>query len=109
MAKEIPTDGLPPFARRLKELREAAGLTQAQLAERCGLHLSTVFKLEQGRRAPAWDTVQILCRGLNLPCTAFETIGEAGGSAGQPRGPGGPKKAAEGAAPKKTARRRKAT
>jgi transcriptional regulator with XRE-family HTH domain len=107
MAREIPTDSLPPFARRLKELREAAELTQAELAERCGLHLSAVFKLEQGRRAPSWDTVQTLCKGLGVPCAAFEGAGQGQGPAGQQRGPGGRKKAAEGAAPKKTTRRKK--
>jgi transcriptional regulator with XRE-family HTH domain len=100
MATENPSDSLPPFARRLKELREGAGLTQAQLAERCQLHLSAVFKLEQGRRAPSWDTVQALCKGLGVPCTAFEAERERG-SAGQPRGPGRPSKAAGRAAAKK--------
>lgn len=63
--------GLPPFAVKLKALREAAGLTQAQLAERTGLHLGAIFKLEQGRREPAWETVQVIARALGTNCLAF--------------------------------------
>jgi transcriptional regulator with XRE-family HTH domain len=69
--KENPLDSSPTFGSRLKALREKAGLTQAQLAERCGLHLSAVFKLEQGRRAPSWDTVQTLCDVLKVSCEEF--------------------------------------
>jgi transcriptional regulator with XRE-family HTH domain len=64
-------DCLPPFARRLKVLREGAGLTQSQLAERAGLHLGAVFKLEQGRREPSWATVQALCVALGVSCEEF--------------------------------------
>jgi transcriptional regulator with XRE-family HTH domain len=94
----------------LRQLREAAGLSQAELAERAGMHRFGVAKIERGERVPGWDTVLALGKALGVPCTAFEAEGGAQGSAEQPRGPGRPKKAAEGAAPKKTAgRRRKAT
>src|SRR5947209_5174793 len=70
------------FGQRLKALREAAGLTQQQLADRSGLHLGAVFKLEQGKRSPSWDTVQSLCRGLGVRCEAFEgTAADAPGEA----------------------------
>lgn len=64
---------LPPFARRLKELREAAGLTQKELAEKAGLHLGGVFKLEQGVNEPSWATVRALTRALGVDCKAFDT------------------------------------
>ena len=38
---------LPEFAARLRELRAAAGLTQAQVAERAGLDVSMVQNLER--------------------------------------------------------------
>jgi transcriptional regulator with XRE-family HTH domain len=63
--------GLPPFAARLKALREARGLTQKQLAERADLHLGAVFKLEQGKREPAWSTVLALAEALGVDCRAF--------------------------------------
>jgi transcriptional regulator with XRE-family HTH domain len=64
---------LPPFAVKLKEMREAAGMTQAQLAEASGLHVSVVFKIEQGVRAdPSWATVKALAKALGTDCTAFD-------------------------------------
>jgi transcriptional regulator with XRE-family HTH domain len=60
------------FAARLKELREAAGLTQRELAERAGLHHFAIAKLEQGLREPAWKTVQAIAAALGVNCHAFE-------------------------------------
>ncbi|MBM3983645.1 MAG: helix-turn-helix transcriptional regulator [Planctomycetes bacterium] len=60
------------FGEKLKELREAAGLTQGALAERAGMHLFGVAKLEQGVREPAWSTVQAICTALGVKCSAFE-------------------------------------
>ncbi len=54
------------FAARLRELRIAAGLTQAQLADRAGMHLHGLTKLEQGDREPAWATVLDLARALGV-------------------------------------------
>ncbi len=69
----MPTDDtdLPVFARRLKELRLAAKMTQKELAERAGMHLGGIFKLEQGVNRPSWDTVQLLARVLGVDCRAF--------------------------------------
>lgn len=60
------------FARRLKELREKAGLSQKALAEKAGLALSAIGHLEQGLRMPAWETVRDLARALGVSCSAFE-------------------------------------
>jgi putative transcriptional regulator len=68
MAKKMVTG----FAARLREQRTAAGLTQAELAERAGMHLHGVTKLEQGDREPSWATVQALARALGVSCAAFE-------------------------------------
>ena len=59
------------FAGRLRELREAKGWTQAQLAERAALTREGVAQLETGRRRPAWETVLALCDALAVPCTEF--------------------------------------
>ena len=68
MAKKMVTG----FAARLREQRTRASLTQAELAERAGLHLHGVTKLEQGDREPSWATVQALARALGVDCTAFQ-------------------------------------
>jgi putative transcriptional regulator len=39
---------------RLRQLREGAGLTQEQLAERSAINLWTIRGYEQGRREPNW-------------------------------------------------------
>jgi transcriptional regulator with XRE-family HTH domain len=57
---------LSPFAARLRQLREQAGLTQGQLAERAGLHLSTITRFEQGLRRPGLDTAGALASALGL-------------------------------------------
>src|SRR5262245_28940275 len=59
------------FAARLKELREGAGLTQPQLAERAGLSKAGVADLEQGRREPSWATAVALAEALGVDCLAF--------------------------------------
>jgi transcriptional regulator with XRE-family HTH domain len=63
------------FATRLRELRESAGLTQRELAERSGLHLGGLTKLEQGDREPAWSTVLDLAGALGVEVSAFVVNG----------------------------------
>lgn len=59
------------FGRRLKELREQAGLTQEQLARKADLSTSFLSKLEQKDHDPSWTTVQALAKALGVDCTAF--------------------------------------
>ncbi len=77
------------FAGRLRELRLAAGLTQAELAAKAGLTREGITQLETGRRRPAWETVLVLSEALDAPCTAF-TVAPADP---EPRGRGRPPKA----------------
>jgi len=56
------------FGTLLKHFRGRSYLTQARLAERAGLSVAAIAKLERGeRQAPRGDTVQILVRALQLP------------------------------------------
>jgi transcriptional regulator with XRE-family HTH domain len=59
------------FAGRLRELRETAGLTQGQLADKAGLTREGVAQLETGRRKPVWETVLALTDALGVSCDAF--------------------------------------
>src|SRR3954447_26880732 len=63
------------FAARLRELRESAGLTQRALAEKSGLHLGGLTKIEQGDREPAWSTVLDLASALGVEVGAFVVNG----------------------------------
>jgi transcriptional regulator with XRE-family HTH domain len=59
------------FGAILKRLREEAGLSQAQLAEKAGMNVFGVAKLEQGVREPRWSTVLLLVAALGVDCNAF--------------------------------------
>ncbi len=59
------------FAARLRALRAQAGLTLAELAERAGMHLQGLAKLEAGTREPQWGTVIALAEALRVEVTAF--------------------------------------
>jgi transcriptional regulator with XRE-family HTH domain len=61
------------FGKRLRELRVAAGLSRAQLAERCRVSQSTISKSELGRGEPRLLLILILCEGLRV--TPDELIG----------------------------------
>lgn len=55
------------FGATLRGLRLACGLTQEQLAERCGLSVEGISVLERGRRKrPRASTIDALVRGLGL-------------------------------------------
>jgi transcriptional regulator with XRE-family HTH domain len=56
-----------PFGARLRDLRESAGLTQEELAERAGLTGKTISLLERGeRKRPYPHTVRSLADALEL-------------------------------------------
>lgn len=56
-----------PFGQLLRRYRQAAGLSQEQLAERAGLSVEAVNTLERGtRRAPRPDTIARLAAALRL-------------------------------------------
>ena len=75
---------LSQFAIRLKELRTAAGLTQGELAEKAGLSQAAISDIEQGRRAPLWETGIALVKALGVGCDVF--LEEAAPAAPSPRG-----------------------
>ncbi len=56
------------FAKTLRRLREAKGLTQGELADRAGLHRVYVTKLETGAETnPTLDTLRCLAKALGVP------------------------------------------
>jgi transcriptional regulator with XRE-family HTH domain len=59
------------FGERLRQLREGAGLTQQQLAERAGCHHMTVSLLERGTQEPAWPLVLALAGVLGITPNEF--------------------------------------
>jgi transcriptional regulator with XRE-family HTH domain len=59
------------FGERLRHLREGAGLTQQQLAERAGCHYMTISLLERGTQEPAWPLVLQLADTLGVSTEEF--------------------------------------
>lgn len=52
---------------RLRELRTAAGLTQVQLAERCGMPQSTISRIESGTTSGVdFDTLDRVAAALHV-------------------------------------------
>lgn len=49
---------------RLRELREAQGLTTTQLGEKCGLSHSTISKVENGKWSASIDMLSRICEAL---------------------------------------------
>jgi transcriptional regulator with XRE-family HTH domain len=60
------------FGRRLRELRRRVGLTQAELAARCGssVEMQRIGEIERGERNCTLRTVERLAKGLR--CEAAE-------------------------------------
>ena len=54
------------FARNLRRLRHAAGLSQEQLADRTGLHPTEISRLERAAREPRLGTILRLAGGLGV-------------------------------------------
>ncbi len=53
----------------LRQLRERAGLTQEELARRCGIPVRTYQRWETGETTarPSVRQIKALCRELNIP------------------------------------------
>jgi transcriptional regulator with XRE-family HTH domain len=75
------------FGDRLRELRDRAGLTQQQLAQKAVIALPTLRGLERGQHRPSWKSVVKLARALGVSTDAFADCHEL--KAGPPQGPPG--------------------
>lgn len=63
----------PNIATRLRALREAAGLTIQQLAERAGISRQAVQHIETGKRTnPSIETMRSICKALGASLSTFD-------------------------------------
>jgi DNA-binding response OmpR family regulator len=76
--REIARLGLPPrresdfnrgLGARLRALRSQAGLTQQELAQRCGVTAAQLSQIELGKTATSTWTLARLCAALRVPLT----------------------------------------
>jgi transcriptional regulator with XRE-family HTH domain len=59
------------FGRRLKILRKAKQLNQAELAERIGIETKYLSNLETGRRSPSFEKTVALANALDVPMSSL--------------------------------------
>lgn len=81
-ARRAALPGGEEFGARLRALRRTTGMTMQQLADRAGLAVSTISKIETSRTSPTYDVLLKLAGGLGAD---FSTLLE--GAAPRP-GPG---------------------
>lgn len=55
----------------LSKIRETKGLSQYQVAEKCGISRSYYADMEQGRRNPKVDTAKAIASELGFDWTLF--------------------------------------
>ncbi len=89
------------FAGKLRELRDAKGLSEAKLAEASGVAFGALHFYGLGRRKPSFAAVVKLAKALGVDCTAFadcdDIVADGAGQDGEaPRGKRGrPRKTKE--------------
>jgi transcriptional regulator with XRE-family HTH domain len=54
------------LAKILKDAREKAGLTQAEVAEKAGIHFNYYARVERGEVTPRVDIVENIARALKI-------------------------------------------
>jgi transcriptional regulator with XRE-family HTH domain len=54
------------LARRIKDLREARGLSQEALAAKAGIHRVSLANIERGAKEPTFDTLERLAKALKV-------------------------------------------
>ena len=75
-----------PFNQILRRLRESAGITQAELADRAGLSVKAIGALESGRRRrPYPSTIRAIADALEL--TESDRVELAGSAPGRTKAP----------------------
>jgi transcriptional regulator with XRE-family HTH domain len=55
------------LGQRIRAMRRKKGMTQEDMADRCGLHWTYIGGLERGERNPTLTTMQKIALGLNIP------------------------------------------
>ena len=57
--------------KKVRELREQAGITQNALATRAGIAPSYIPAIEQGKKCPTVQTLSYICDALNISLSEF--------------------------------------
>jgi transcriptional regulator with XRE-family HTH domain len=69
----------PALGAAIRQAREDAGLTQAQLAVSADLAIGTLTRLEAGTSDPSWSSVRSLAEALKIGLAHLGAMVEAEG------------------------------
>jgi DNA-binding XRE family transcriptional regulator len=74
--KSLPGDGLQKWidyaSKKIRELRDRAGMTQDELAAKSGLPQSHISRLESGKHSPSRVTLEKIAAALGLSVSEFD-------------------------------------
>ena len=68
-----PQQGL---ASAVRILRERAGLSRSELAERAGISTSWLSRIESGSYDPSWGSMRRIARGLDVSMEVLSEVAE---------------------------------
>lgn len=71
MATDMASNLQTTFGERVCSRRKVLGLTQAELAERIGIHQPDLCDLEKGRHAPSLATVEKIAKALDISAASL--------------------------------------
>jgi DNA-binding XRE family transcriptional regulator len=69
----IAAKGRQSLGKRVRTIREAAGMTQSDLAAKAGIGRVTQVRIENGDQSPRYDTLVAIARALGRPVADFMT------------------------------------
>ena len=65
--ESISAEGRQSLGKRIRAIRETAGMTQAELAMAAGIGRITEVRIENGTQSPRYETLVALARALGWP------------------------------------------
>ncbi len=68
------------FGKALRKARQAAGLSQEELAERAGLHRTYISQLERGLKSPTLDIIDRLATSVGSTTPKLVELAFEGGN-----------------------------
>jgi transcriptional regulator with XRE-family HTH domain len=70
------------FGANVRHYRKARGLKQHALADRAGLSINMVGRIERGEASPSFETIERIAQALDVPAAAL--FGAGAGAAPSP-------------------------
>ncbi|MCB9826716.1 helix-turn-helix transcriptional regulator [Candidatus Nomurabacteria bacterium] len=54
------------FGKNIRKARTAAGMTQKQVAEKAGLHVNYIARIERGEENPSYEAIEKIIKALKV-------------------------------------------